>query len=731
LCGELDIVREAAFSRSYPVCEVLRVARRLFVCLAILFGLGWRGQIYAQTATPLPESTAPDRALRDQTWHDGAHVKLGQSTVALNGPWKFTAGDSPLDANGKPVWAQPEFHDESWDTVDLTSGAGAVDPINGMSGYAPGWTMRGHPGYWGYAWYRIRVHLETQPGEKLALSGPADVDDVYQAYANGELLGSFGGFSSARPVSYYSQPKMFLLPQDATAEQRSTTFEIAFRVWMEPNSLISQPDAGGFHTAPVIGEASAVNAAYQLRWLELVRAYAFRVVEGVIYLVLAVFVFSLILFDRDDPVYRWISAVFLLLSLNNFMVGVGSWTQWVSYLVPQMSQDVFLTPLAFAGWVMVWWVWFRRRKPTWFPRALGVLLALLMLSNALGEDLFFTVVPHPVATVFHAVSLAIRLIFLLLMILIVVSSTRRDGVDGYLVLPAVILLGVSRFTSELGVLHIRLNWFPFGIQMGMGNIANMLLVVGVGLLLLRRLTLSVREQRRMALDVKQAQEVQQVILPQARSIFPGLAIESEYRPAREVGGDFFQIIPHKDGSLMIVAGDVTRKGLKAGMLVALLVGAVRSTVELNNDPEFVIKALNRRLIGRGDSQATCQAMRIDPDGLVTLANAGHLPPYLNGQPLEVEGSLPLGVLPEADCTVLCFKLADGDRLVLLSDGIAEAIDANGQLFGFDRVHQLLQTRLSATELANAAQSFGQEDDISVIYVTRMAAMHSDKTPAMV
>ena len=87
----------------------------------------------------------------------------------------------------------------------------------------------------------------------------------------------------------------------------------------------------------------------------------------------------------------------------------------------------------------------------------------------------------------------------------------------------------------------------------------------------------------MALDVKQAQEVQQVILPEARThACRGCLIESEYRPAREVGGDFFQIIPHKtDGSLLIVAGDVTGKGLKAGMLVALLVGAIRSTAELN------------------------------------------------------------------------------------------------------------------------------------------------------
>jgi hypothetical protein len=689
------------------------VSRRLFVFLffIVVSGLG----------APAQGQVVPKKA--DQAAHRGTEVKLGQSSVALYGPWKFQVGDSPVDPQtGDRLWAEPGFDDSKWDTVDLTSGAGEVDPINGMSGYAPGWTMRGHRGYWGYAWYRIRVQLDTQPGEKLALAGPADVDDVYQAYSNGVLLGSFGRFSSDRPVSYYAQPKMFLLPQLAGSDtQTRLTTVIAFRVWMEPNSLVSQPDAGGFHTAPVLGEAGAVTAGYQLRWLELVRAYAFRVLEGVVYGILAIVVFSLMLFDRDDPVYRWIAAVFLILAINNVMVGVGSWTQWVSYLVPQVSQDVFLTPLAFAGWVMVWWVWFRLRRPAWFPQAVGVLLLLLMLSNALGEDLFFTVVPHPVAAAFHVVSLVIRLAFLLIIITIVLMSTRRQGLEGFLVLPAVILLGISRFSSELGVLHVRLNWFPFGVQMGLSNIANLLLVLVLGVLLLRRLVRSVQQQRLLALDVKQAQEVQQVILPQARTIHSDLAIESEYRPAREVGGDFFQIIPHpSDGSLLIVAGDVAGKGLKAGMLVALLVGAIRSTAELNFDPEFILHALNRRLIGRGDSHATCLALRIEANGQVKLANAGHLPPYLNGKPIPIDGSLPLGLLPEAECSLLEFQLEEGARLVLLSDGIAEATDANGQLFGFARVDDLLEARLSAAEVAEAAQSFGQEDDISVISVTRMA-----------
>ena len=85
--------------------------------------------------------------------------------------------------------------------------------------------------------------------------------------------------------------------------------------------------------------------------------------------------------------------------------------------------------------------------------------------------------------------------------------------------------------SELSVLHIRVIWFPFGVGIGTGSIAYLLLMAGTALLLLRRLLKSVRAQRLMAFDVKQAQEVQQVILPEARTTIPGLVIESEYRPS--------------------------------------------------------------------------------------------------------------------------------------------------------------------------------------------------------
>jgi len=86
----------------------------------------------------------------------------------------------------------------------------------------------------------------------------------------------------------------------------------------------------------------------------------------------------------------------------------------------------------------------------------------------------------------------------------------------------------------------------------------------------------------------------------------------------------------------------------------------------------------------------------------------------------MEGALPLGMIAGAESSVMHFQLEISDRLMLMSDGVVEATDANGKLFGFERVTELLRTATTAAEIAGAAQEFGQEDDISVISVTRIA-----------
>lgn len=151
--------------------------------------------------------------------------------IPLYGPWKFSVGDSPIDpATRVPLWAEPGFDDSAWESLDLTPKIGSHDPLANLSGYVPGWTAKGHPGYWGYAWYRIHVQLENRPGALLALAGPSDVDDAYQAFDNGKLVGQFGNFTGSEPTIYFTQPMVFQLLQSDISSIGASTQVLAFRV---------------------------------------------------------------------------------------------------------------------------------------------------------------------------------------------------------------------------------------------------------------------------------------------------------------------------------------------------------------------------------------------------------------------------------------------------------------------------------------------------------------------
>jgi serine phosphatase RsbU (regulator of sigma subunit) len=101
-----------------------------------------------------------------------------------------------------------------------------------------------------------------------------------------------------------------------------------------------------------------------------------------------------------------------------------------------------------------------------------------------------------------------------------------------------------------------------------------------------------------------------------------------------------------------------------------------------------------------------------------VANAGHLPPYINSQEIALPGGLPLGVLPEVTYEDVRLFLHPGDRILFLSDGVVEARRSSGELFGFDRVHNL--SNQTAFYIADAAKEFGQDDDITVVTVRRLA-----------
>jgi serine phosphatase RsbU (regulator of sigma subunit) len=199
-------------------------------------------------------------------------------------------------------------------------------------------------------------------------------------------------------------------------------------------------------------------------------------------------------------------------------------------------------------------------------------------------------------------------------------------------------------------------------------------------------------------------------------------LESAYLPVNGVGGDFFQALPLKDDSLLIVVGDVSGKGLQAAMNSSTLVGALRN--EISHDPGTILDHLNRVLLGAVSTPgavpgidsapcfATCLCARIYPDGAMTIANAGHLSPYRDGREVELEPSLPLGVIADSSYTEAKFQLNPGDRLVFLSDGVVEATNAEGELFGFERTQQV--SHEPARYIAQTAKHFGQTDDITVV-----------------
>lgn len=638
-------------------------------------------------------------------------VTLGQSVIALTGPWKFRVGDDPK-------WADPNYDDSLWENMDITPKSGSLDPTTGWSGYVPGWTTLGHPDYWGYAWYRIHVQLDPRAGEKFALGGPGNVDDAYEIYYNGVLLGSFGKFPiDSTPTEYYSQPMMFRLP--VSPGKGAEDVVLAFRVWMDPDTLLKAPDAGGFHNPPLLGDAGAIEAEYQFARLQNIRTYSFGPAIAALFLLLAIMAYSLVIFDRGDLVYKWLAIVFLLTACDRIVSSIASWTQLTSITTTMVFKDVLLGPLILGAWVMVWLVWFRLKEMDWMPTLIGTLTALYMLSDLLGEDLFFHFVPLPIGSLFHSASVGIRILFLLPLVFIVIEGVNKEGIEGLLALPAVTLVVVAQFQDELAVMHFHISWFPFGVQLTLAEIAYLTLATVIFMLLLRRLQKSLEHQRELASDVKQAQEVQRVLNPEKLPEVFGFKLESEYRPAREVGGDFFQIVPHpRDGSFIIVAGDVTGKGIQAGMLGALIVGAVRAEAAHSSNPLAILRWLNTQLYGRGHAHATCLVMHITEDGAGTLANAGHLPPYLNGKELPMEGAVPLGMIPAGDFSEMRFQMRPGDRIVLVSDGVVEAQDEHGKLFGFERTRALLQKPISASEIAAAAQQFGQEDDISVVSIFR-------------
>jgi serine phosphatase RsbU (regulator of sigma subunit) len=245
--------------------------------------------------------------------------------------------------------------------------------------------------------------------------------------------------------------------------------------------------------------------------------------------------------------------------------------------------------------------------------------------------------------------------------------------------------------------------------------------------LIRRFSMARRKEEHMAGEFEAARQIQQILMPDQLDQCPGFNVESIYEPAEQVGGDFYQQIADSQGGILIVVGDVSGKGLPAAMMVSVLVGAIRAEASHSSDPASMLASLNERMMGRSSGGfTTCLAAHLSASGQLIIANAGHLPPYLNGEEMDIPGSLPLGILAHADYQNSTTQLNPGDRLTFVSDGVVEAQSKphhksnskshhkSAELFGFDRTRAL--SLRPAAEIADAARLFGQTDDITVVTV---------------
>ena len=314
--------------------------------------------------------------------------------------------------------------------------------------------------------------------------------------------------------------------------------------------------------------------------------------------------------------------------------------------------------------------------------------------------------------------------WLLFVLTTLITATIRRNFEAGLLLIPLVLTGIGMlepmFTAGMSDWSGRTYTSPLTIPAGpipihFASIADFVGILVIVLIIFFRFLRIQHDQERVSSELAAARSVQELMIPHEKLATPGFEVNSVYTPATEVGGDFFHVQTVGDGGLLVVIGDVAGKGLKAAMNVSMLMGALRKTTE--HQPTKILESLNRVLSG-SDSFTTCQAALFGANGELTIANAGHVPPYLNSQEVTLPGGLPLGVLAENSYEEVRLYLHPGDRLLFVSDGVVEARRPTGELFGFDRVHNL--SNQSAFYVAEAAKDFGQEDDITVITVRRLA-----------
>ena len=650
------------------------------------------------------------------------------SPVVLDHNWRL--GISP---GSEP--ANPDFDDSKWPTRDAKEALAEVDDSAAEDNndkdhppdHAPNDADRqhhphGHP----FAWFRIHIELPAQHGPLVVLvrvpvtrnaqvsfSGTVGMD----IFANGKLIVPEGPNGTTQQTYEYQQISR-IYPIDIPADETSLT--LAVRI---PFVAFGMDAYTGFfaHRTFYLGVREDLRSHLDLWTHAMLFERIPALVNAGLKVLLALFLLALFYTQKDHSEYLWLGLQMLMVAPLAYVGFTGSMG-----LLDQlwMAASVFQLLLISAYLYFEFLVAFLSLRKRWYIVALRYSAPLLL---TLGPLLLLVREGRGIA-----VALAFSILFSLLWVLawvifvgltLTISAFRRNYEAALLLLPLLLsVVGMGELASTAG----SSSWLgtpmqsPLTFQAGpvpihFSDVADFAGIFVIILIIFVRFLRIHRERERASSELAAARSVQELMIPRESPQTPGFHVDTVYTPATEVGGDFFHIQATGDGGLLIVIGDVAGHGLQAAMNVSMLMGALRRSPQTS--PAQLLAGLNQVLVG-SSSFTTCQAAYFSANGELVIASAGHPPPYLNSQEIELAGGLPLGVITDVAYEESRLYLHPGDRLLMMSDGVAEARKSNGELFGFERVHNL--SGQSAFFIADAAKEFGQEDDITVLTVKRLA-----------
>jgi hypothetical protein len=612
----------------------------------------------------------------------------------LSGPWRFHAGDDP-------AWSAKNLDDSSWSMISA-----------GKS-----WSQQGYRSYTGVGWYRLRANVPAGVGPlALYMDG---VDESCQVFTNGRLVGTIGKLPP-HPGFYLQFQNLFPIP--AGTVQPGQPLQLAVRVWIDPR--FAGEFSGGLTSVPVIGSAERLQQWQQLQIHDAFWRRGARIADVWINLFTAFAGIGLFLLRRREQEYLWwgVSQAFWAAFAGISLAAAF----FPMHLPTAVIASVLVEILAYYLQYVFYVLFLHQRQGGLFWTAVISIVAaqLVALTNAFG---FFR--NAPLANLGSALGVVAQGC---VVGILAIGARRRVHDAAILLIPNCVMLACDAlqtlatlppFYSQHWAAWIRsflsqiITW-PFNV--GAFQLVGDLEMLAVLVILVRRYARSRQEEERLESELEAARAVQSVLIPTDVPSIPGFAVETVYRPASQVGGDFFQIIPIPAGGALIAIGDVSGKGMPAAMTVSLLVGTLRTLAWYTQSPGEVLAAMNRRMLSRSHGGfTTCLVLRLNLDGSLILANAGHIAPYIDGREVEIDNGLPLGLDGNAEYPETTLRLPADAQLTLLTDGVVEARNSTGELLGFERTRQL--STQPAQQVAHAAQTFGQEDDITVLTLSTSPA----------